>query len=96
MAQQRNTISIFSALFDIFAVNAEYRLFRGEDNDHFECIMQNKANFRKDQMNINIFIRKDYENQSILRLFQNKPKQSQFVYFTAENAELAKFALGAM
>jgi len=90
MVQQRNTISIFSAVLAISAVNAKCRLIRAKSGDHFECIMQNKANFRKGQMSVSIFIRKDYENQLIWRLRENKPNQTQFVFFTAENAEYAE------
>ena len=90
MAQQRNTISIFSAVLAISAVNAKCRLIRAKSGEHFECIMQNKANFRKGQVSINIFTTKDYENQPIWRLRENKPNQTQFVFFTAENAEYAE------
>ena len=79
MAEQRNTISIFSAVLAISAVNAECRLIRAKSGDHFECIMQNKANFRKGQMNVSIFSTKDYENRPIWRLRENKANQSQFV-----------------
>jgi len=36
--------------------------------------MQNKANFRKSQMNANSILTKDYENETTLRLKKNKPK----------------------
>jgi len=77
MAQQKNTISIFSAVLAISAVNAKCRLIRVKNDDHLECFMQNKANFRKGEMSVSIFIRKDYENQPIWRLRENKPNQSQ-------------------
>ncbi len=35
--------------------------------------MQNKPNFRKAQMNANVFITKDYENKSDWTLGENKP-----------------------
>jgi len=38
---------------------------------------QNKPNFREAQMNATIFIRRNYENNSALRLWENKPNQSQ-------------------
>jgi len=38
---------------------------------------QNKANFREAQMNATIFATRDYENNSVLRLRENKPNQSQ-------------------
>jgi hypothetical protein len=79
MAQQKNTISIFSAVLAISAVNAKCGLIRGKSDDHFDCIMQNKPNFRKGQMNINIFTTKDYENQPIWSLRENKANQSQFL-----------------
>jgi len=40
--------------------------------------MQNKANFRKSQMNVNTYNTSDYENKSDWTLGENKPKQSQF------------------
>jgi len=40
--------------------------------------MQNKANFRNGKMNTTIFITKDYENEIVFRLRENKAKQSQF------------------
>jgi len=43
-----------------------------------DCFMQNKANFRNAKMNENLFAAKAYENETTLRLEQNKPKQSQF------------------
>jgi hypothetical protein len=45
--------------------------------------MQNKANFRKSQVNVTSFITKDYENKSNWTLGENKPntnpKQTQLV-----------------
>ena len=38
---------------------------------------QNKPNFRNAKMNENLFATKDYENETTLRLEQNKPKQTQ-------------------
>jgi hypothetical protein len=49
-----------------------------KSDDHFDVIMQNKANFRKRQMNISIFTIKDYENEPAFGVPENKPKQSQF------------------
>ena len=40
--------------------------------------MQNKANFKKAKININIYIKKDYENLRLYLPAQNKAKQSQF------------------
>jgi len=40
--------------------------------------MQNKANFRKAQMNANLFLTKDYENESTLSGQENKANQTQF------------------
>jgi len=59
----------------------------------YESIMQNKPNFRKAKMNANDFSQKDYENKSRLRTRKNKPKQTQFVFFTAETAEFADLLL---
>jgi hypothetical protein len=39
--------------------------------------MQNKPNFRKSQMDVNIYNTTDYENKSNWTLGENKPKQSQ-------------------
>jgi len=39
--------------------------------------MQNKANFRNDKMNENLFATKDYENETAFRPQKYKPKQSQ-------------------
>ncbi len=38
---------------------------------------QNKPNSRKAQMNVNFFLERDYENQPLRRLPENKPKQTQ-------------------
>ena len=40
--------------------------------------MQNKANFRKGQMNVSFFAAKDYENIGACGVQKNKAKQSQF------------------
>jgi len=52
---------------------------------NYDLIMQNKANFRKPKMNESLFATKAYENETALRLEQNKPKQSQSVFFSAVN-----------
>jgi len=39
--------------------------------------MQNKANFQKSQMKVNLYNIMDYENKSNWTLGENKPKQSQ-------------------
>jgi len=52
--------------------------------------MQNKPNFRKSQVNVNLYNTTDYENKSNWTLGENKANQSQFVFFTAENAEYAE------
>ena len=44
-----------------------------------DLFMQNKANFYNTKMNENLFAAKVYENETTLRLEQNKPKQSQFL-----------------
>jgi len=38
--------------------------------------MQNKPNFRKSQMNVNIFSTKTYENKSNWTLGENKPNSN--------------------
>ncbi|OHB55264.1 MAG: hypothetical protein A2173_01320 [Planctomycetes bacterium RBG_13_44_8b] len=40
--------------------------------------MQNKANLRKSQVNVNLIIARDYEKKSNRTLGENKPNQSQF------------------
>jgi len=55
--------------------------------------MQNKANFQKAQMNVNLLSTKDYENESAFRVQETKANQTQFVFFTAENAEFAEILL---
>jgi len=40
--------------------------------------MQNKANFKKAEMFVSYDLQKDYENKQRRRLWENKPKQSQF------------------
>jgi len=40
--------------------------------------MQNKANFRKAKMNINLYLTMAYKNETAFRVRKNKPKQSQF------------------
>jgi hypothetical protein len=40
--------------------------------------MQNKANLRKSQVNVNLVITRDYEKKSNRTLGENKPNQSQF------------------
>ena len=40
--------------------------------------MQNKANFRKSQMNVNLYNTKDYENVLLHRPRKTKPIQTQF------------------
>ena len=48
-----------------------------EPFNHLSLIMQNKPNFRKAQMSANVFLRKDYENETTLRPQKNKPNQTQ-------------------
>jgi hypothetical protein len=43
-------------------------------------IMQNKANFRKSQMNLSFYSKKGYENGPTSRGPKNKANQSQFLY----------------
>jgi hypothetical protein len=79
MAQQRNTISIFSAVLAISAVNDKSRQIKAKSDDHFECIMQNKANSPRGKMNAKGFSQRDYENKTDFAVQQNKAKQSQFL-----------------
>jgi len=39
---------------------------------------QFKANFRKAKMNVNLYVIKEYENETAFRLRENKPNQTQF------------------
>jgi len=52
--------------------------------------MQNKANLLKVKMNVSTLIARNYENGRLRRGRENKPKQSQFLFFTAENAEFGE------
>jgi hypothetical protein len=45
-----------------------------------DLFMQNKPNYRKAEMNENLFVAKDYENKTSFRPRKYKPKQSQFLY----------------
>ena len=38
-------------------------------------------------MNVNLYVIKEYENETAFRLEQNKPKQSQSVFFSAVNVK---------
>ncbi len=49
-----------------------------ESSTNPPLFMQNKPNFRKSQMNVNIYYTEIYENISDWTLGQNKPKQTQF------------------
>ncbi len=40
--------------------------------------MQNKPNFRKSQMNLNLYNKRDYERKRNWKLSENKPNLSQF------------------
>jgi hypothetical protein len=39
--------------------------------------MQNKANFKKARMDVNIYLQRDYGNKSAFAVTENKPKQTQ-------------------
>jgi len=55
--------------------------------------MQNKANFRKSQMNVNLYNTTDYENKSNWTPGENKANSKPIkanLHFTAENAEYAE------
>jgi len=41
--------------------------------------MQNKPNFRKYKMKLNFYLTKDYENEFVFKLQENKPNQTQLV-----------------
>ena len=40
--------------------------------------MQNKANFKKAEINVTYYLQKDYGNESAFRVWKNKPNQTQF------------------
>ena len=86
MARQRNTVSMFSPVLAICAVNAECRLIRAKSDDDFECIMQNKANFRKAETSVYLFATLDYEKTVACRVYKNKAKQSQSFDFAQDRS----------
>jgi len=43
---------------------------------NYKRIMQNKANFRKSQMNVSIYLQTAYENKSNWTLGENKPNSN--------------------
>jgi hypothetical protein len=59
------------------AVIDKCRLIRAKSDDHFECIMQNKANFPRAEMNAKGFSQRDYESKTDFAVQENKPNQSQ-------------------
>ena len=69
------------------------------DYEEFHALrrQKNKANLRIGGMSLSIYMKGDYEEFHALKAAKNKPnskpikaKQSQFGYFTAENAECAE------
>jgi hypothetical protein len=48
------------------------------------CFMQNKANFRKSQMDVNLSMTKYYEKKSNRTFGENKPNQSQSFNFAQD------------
>ncbi len=48
----------------------------GENDEKFDYFMQNKANFRKSQMNVSIYLQTAYENKSNWTLGENKPNSN--------------------
>jgi len=48
---------------------------------------QNKPNLLDAQMNVNFFSTKDYENVPLRRRGENKPNQTQSVFFSAVNVK---------
>jgi hypothetical protein len=46
---------------------------RISDFNHSGCFMQNKPNFRKAKMNLNVYLTKTYENNLCSGLLENKP-----------------------
>jgi len=61
-----------------FSVPTNFFYNCSESSTNRPYFLQNKANFRKAQMNVNSFITTDYENISNWTLGENKPKQTQF------------------
>ena len=77
----------------------DINIYYTEVYENILCIRQsmktnpNKPNSLKAQINANSLVIKDYENRWQRRVRKNKANQSQFVFFTAENAEFAEFLL---
>ena len=48
----------------------------GEIDEKFDCFMQNKANFLRSQMNVNIYNTKNYENKRNWTIGESKPNSN--------------------
>ena len=59
----------------------------------YQRIMQNKPNFQDAQMNVSIFSKKDYNNETAFRRGKNKPNQTQFKPNTKPIPEMPKMSL---
>jgi hypothetical protein len=59
-----------------YAIRASALYICRERSTNHLLFMQNKPNFRKSQMNVNIFSTMDYENLSDWTIGQNKPNSN--------------------
>ena len=89
--QQRNTTSVFSALFAISALNDKSRLI-GRESSYLRAykaplqlsrilyksalFMQNKPNFKIGKMDINSIVKRNYENKCLRTPPENKPNSN--------------------
>ncbi len=75
--QQKLIINrLYSVVCHLSSVNCPRPSTSVEDSLQISSFMQNKPNFRKSQMNVNIYNTTDYENISNLTLGQSKPNSN--------------------
>jgi len=70
-----STLTCFSVENPVIYVPIRHYICR-EPSTNQLLFMQNKANFRKSQMNVNIYYTRNYENKSNRTLGQNKPNSN--------------------
>jgi hypothetical protein len=71
MSIENPTLAHFRYFSSLFTLSHLY--ICREPSTNQLLFMQNKPNFRKSQMNVNIYNRKNYENKSNWTIGQNKP-----------------------
>ncbi len=76
MASETQILSREMAHAYLSGTTISNRLFSPACQRIMTLIMQNKANFRKSQMNVNPYNTTDYENKPNWTLGQNKPNQT--------------------